>query len=209
MACKVLVVDDRRMARQLFETIIVSSGRYTLAGSLDSSRGAAEICREREAEIVLLRMVFSDGSFGLDLVGKFREKCPDAKLVVVTSVPEVSFPERAWEAGVDSFWYEETPDQPLLTLMELTMEGKRIFPKKTPPLMLGNLSSNELTAEELQVLREMTTGASNVEISEKLHISERSIKRYITSLLKRTGFRNRTILAINARVSGLVIGSSR
>lgn len=206
MAYKVLIVDDQRVARQLFEGIVKESGRYELAGSLSSAREAADLCREKGVDLVLMDVVLSDGYHGLEASREIREKSPRTKIIVVTSMPEVSYLERAREIGVDSFWYKEIQEQPLLTLMDRTMAGERVYPSSTPRLVLGSASSVELTERELEVLREMTTGATNAEIGERLHLSERTVKRHITDMLEKTGYKNRTVLAINARVHGLVIG---
>jgi two-component system vancomycin resistance associated response regulator VraR len=55
------------------------------------------------------------------------------------------------------------------------------------------------------VLREVTRGSSNEEIAEALHLSVATVKTHINHMMQKTGFRNRTELAIEARVSGIVI----
>ena len=58
---------------------------------------------------------------------------------------------------------------------------------------------------ELKVLREVTTGATNKEISEKLFVSPATVNYYINDLLVKTGYKNRVQLAVKARLEGLVI----
>ena len=55
------------------------------------------------------------------------------------------------------------------------------------------------------ILRELTTGATNVQIGSKLHIAPSTVKTYVERLMDKTGFRSRTELAVRARESGLVI----
>ena len=57
----------------------------------------------------------------------------------------------------------------------------------------------------LEVLREMTGGDTNQEIAERLHMSVATVKSHILNMLEKTGFKNRTELAVRARESGLVI----
>ena len=89
--------------------------------------------------------------------------------------------------------------------MERTMNGESLYPEATPELRLGLASSYELTQRELEVLREMTGGDTNQEIADRLHMSVASVKTHILNMLEKTGFRNRTELAVRARESGLVI----
>ena len=55
------------------------------------------------------------------------------------------------------------------------------------------------------MLREITTGDSNEEIADRMHLSLSTVKTHITNLMQKTGFKSRTELAIKARESGLVI----
>ncbi len=70
---------------------------------------------------------------------------------------------------------------------------------------LGLAKSAELTTRELEVLREMTGGYTNEEIAERLFMSVNTVKKHIMSMIEKTGFRNRTELAVRARESGIVI----
>lgn len=72
-------------------------------------------------------------------------------------------------------------------------------------IRIGNAVSTEFTEKETEVLRELTDGASNKEIAEKLGISERTVKMHITNMIQKTGFRSRLELAVKARTGGLVI----
>ena len=205
MAYRVLIVDDQRMARALFESVIASSERYTLAGSLEKAEDAAPFCAASQVDLVLMDLIFGDSPAGFEAACAVKRVSPATKIVIVTSMPEVSYLERAREIGVESFWYKEVGEEPLLALMDRTMAGESVYPDVTPQLTLGNASSAELTERELEVLRELLTGATNNEIAEKLCMSERTVKAHITHMLEKTGFKNRTVLAIRARMSGLVI----
>jgi len=85
------------------------------------------------------------------------------------------------------------------------MAGEHIYPETTPPLQLGNITSELLTDRELEVLREVVAGETDAAIAEKLHISLRTVKGHIQTMRAKTGFRNRTELAVRARDSGLII----
>lgn len=56
------------------------------------------------------------------------------------------------------------------------------------------------------VLRELTTGATDQEIAERLNVSAATVRFHVKNLLSKTGFRSRTQLAVRARTRGLVIG---
>lgn len=89
--------------------------------------------------------------------------------------------------------------------MERTMNSESIYPDKTPDVKIGHTNSNEFTKRELEVLRMMTKGISNATIAKRLHISENTVKQHIRHMMEKTGCQSRTQLAIEARVSGIVV----
>ena len=100
----------------------------------------------------------------------------------------------------------ETNTEGILDIMDKTMQGESVYPEKSPLVQLGKARSDELTNKEIEVLRLMTKGMSNAEIAEALFVEITTVKTHIKHLLAKTGFSNRTELAIQARISGIVIG---
>ena len=206
MAYSVLIADDQSMARQLFEMFVKSSEKYRLVHSLESASVAHIYCSRFPIDLVLMDVVMADGVSGLEAAKRIKKVSPKTKIIIVTSMPEVSYIQRAREIGVESFWYKEASREPILSVMDRTMAGESVYPDSAPVLTLGNAKSVEFTPKELEVLREMTMGLTNSAIAEKLFIDVTTVKSHVTHMLQKTGFQNRTELAIQARVSGLVIG---
>ena len=206
MAYKVLIADDQNIPRQLFELIISSSERYELLYSLETAAVAPVYCARYKIDLAILDVVMDGGPGGLDAAERIKKESPHTRILIVTSMPEVSFLKRAREIGVDSFWYKEAGDTDLLEVMDRTMAGESVYPDHTPLLYVGSASSEEFTPTELLVLREMTRGRSNKEIADKLVVEVSTVKKHISNMLQKTGLNNRTELAIEARVRGLVIG---
>ena len=146
-------------------------------------------------------VVTRNGESELDAAARIKRAFPRIRIVIVTSMPECSYLCRAREIGMESFWYKEEQRESLLGVMERTMNGESVYPDAT----LGLASSYEFTERKLEVLREMTGGDTNQEIADRLHLSVATVKTHILNMLEKTGFRNRTELAVRARESGLVI----
>ncbi len=205
MAYRVLVVDDFRMSRIVFETAIASSDRYELAASLSLAEEAADYCRKDPVDLIIMDVVMNRGRSGLSAAKEIKSFSPKTKILLVTSMPEVSFIERAKEIGIESFWYKEVETEPILNIMDKTMEGLSIYPDSSPDIELGNIRASELTEREVEVLRELVGGHANKDIAYHLSISEETVKTHIKNLLQKTGFRSRLELAVKARVAGAVI----
>lgn len=150
-------------------------------------------------------ILMQDTSNGLEAAEKIKKINPQIKIIAVTSMPEVSWMEKAKAIGIESFWYKEASEESILNIIERTLAGESIYPEETPVVQLGLAKSTEFTPKEIQVLRLLTTGAVNEEIAEKMAISSNTVKTHIQHLMQKTGFKSRTQLAIQARLSGLVI----
>ena len=168
---------------------------------------AVAICLEEKIDLVMIDVVMGSDMDGIDAAKLIKEKCPGTKIMVVTSMPEVSYIDRDKKIGVESFWHKEVQEQPLIEIMDRTMAGESIYPLSMPAVKFGNIVSTELTDIELEVLRELVAGASNKEIGERLYMSASTVKRHISDMLAKTGFKSRLQLAIRARGGGLIINN--
>jgi two-component system vancomycin resistance associated response regulator VraR len=201
----VMVVEDQAMPRQLFEAFISMSDKYRLVHSIKNADMADIYCDQSQIDLILMDVCTELNSNGLDAAERIKNKYPDIKIIVVTSMPEVSYLERARKIGVDSFWYKEVSEEPILSLMDRTMSGEKIYPDSTPTVPFGLVKSDSFSDRELEILRELTSGDTNAEIGERLGISQHTVRDYIQVMLEKTGFHSRTELAVKARESGIVI----
>lgn len=201
---RVLICDDQVISRQLFEMIVNSSENYELVKSLDSAKVADIYCSRGNVDLILMDIVMKDIS-GLDAAEMLKKKYPKIKIIIVTSMPDAEFIKRARLIGVDSFWYKEVQDAPMLDVMDRTMAGEHIYPDSAPVLMLGQTSSTEFTDRELDTLRKLVSGLSDREIAEELGISYNTVRVHITNMLQKTGYSSRTELALKAAKSGIVV----
>ena len=195
MKYKVMIVEDQTMPRELFELRIQASEHFETALSIDNAALADVYCLRLPVDLILMDVVTCGGESGLDAAARIKRAFPQIKIIIVTFMPECSYLRRAREIGVES----------LLDVMERTMAGESVYPDATPELQLGLASSYKFTDRELEVLRKMTGDDTNQEIAERLHMSIATVKSHILNMLEKTGFKNRTELAVRAIESGLVI----
>lgn len=151
----------------------------------------------------------NDGSNGLDTAARIKSSYPKTKIIMVTSMPDAAFLKRAREIGVDSFWYKEVQEVPMLEIMDRTMAGEHIFPNNPPVTTLGLAKSTEFTERELDVLRLLTEGLTDKEIAEQLYLSVTTVRYHVNNLITKTGATSRTELAVNAVRSGIAIPGIR
>lgn len=203
---KVMIVDDSRVARELFEMYIKNSNNCSLVRVEESAMFADTFLKTNtDIELVIMDILMNDGSNGLEAAAKIKKIRPDIKIVAVTSMAESSWLRRAREIGIESFWFKETSKETIKDVINRTIAGESVYPDSTPRVKIKLAGSEEFTEGELKVLRLMTAGMPNAEIARRLNISESTVKSHIHNMLEKTGCENRTVLAIEARISGIAI----
>ena len=208
MAWKTVIAEDFKMIRQVFESAIEESENYELAASFPTAQQAMEWCGKHHADLVLMDVLIPGSINGLEAARQIKKISPKTKIIIVTSMPELSYERQAKEIGVESFWQKEVQEQPLIEIMDRTMAGESVYPGYQPKVMVGDAVSTEFTEREIDILKELVTGASNAEIAEKLGLKEPTVKMHLTNMLQKTGYRSRLELAVKVRHMGLIIGDS-
>lgn len=209
MAYKVLIVEDQDIPRDLFEIYIHGSEQFHHLLSIANASAALSVCQNNRVDLILMDVMTELGHSGLDAAEEIKKQFPRIKIIIVTSMPEYSWLERARRIGVDSFWYKDDHKDSILSVMERTMAGERIYPDETPLVRIGCTTNRDFTERELDVLRELTTGGTNAEIAEQLGISIATVKSHVLHMMEKTGFKTRTELVSEARGLGIVMKQKR
>ena len=202
---KVLVVDDQYVARSFFELHVGMVKRYELVASLPNAEQAVAWCMEHPVDLVIMDVVMKYGLDGLTCARTIKRDHPQIKIILTTSMAESRWIEKARNAAIDSFWFKEYSEIPLTEVMDRTMNGESVYPNSPPNPDFGKITKYDLSDRELEVLRELTRNLTNEEIAEELHLSPHTVKRHIENMMKKTGFKSRVDLAVNAKTIGLVV----
>jgi len=202
---RVLIVEDQKMAQENMEAIVRSSETYTLAGIIPNAADAELFCMREAVDLILMDVCTARDENGIEAAAVIKKKFPKIKIVIVTSMAEHTFIEKAKEANADSFWYKDASRAELLNVMNRTMAGERIFPDKTPEVKLGLTTSYELTQSELDVLRALMQSTSDEDAAAMLGCSKANIRWHIGRILDKTGYRTRMELLIAVAQKNLII----
>lgn len=205
MPVKVVIAEDFRMIREIFESTVERAEGYVLAASFPTAAQAVAYIEKNDADLVLMDVLIPGSMSGLVAAEKIKDIRPDIKIIVVTSMPELSYEKKARTIGVEGFWQKEIQEQPLQDIMDRVMAGETVYPSEQVEVPIGNIMSTEFTDREAEVLKELVTGASNREIAAKLNMGQSTVKMHITNMLQKSGFHSRLELALMARHYGIAI----
>lgn len=202
---KVLIVEDQALARSYLISCVEKCADCEVACALTCAETAPQKCDEGDIALVLMDICTKRDSDGLAAAEKIKKQHPSIKVVMVTSMLEGRFLDRAKQIGADSFWYKDAPSEDLVSVIEGTLAGKAYWPDSTPHVQLGRALSCDLSDQELETLRLLCEGNSNAEIAEKLNIAESSVRTYINRMLTKTGYESRNRLVIAAVSKRLIV----
>lgn len=202
---KVLIVEDQALARSYLISCVEKCADCEVACALTCAETAPKKCDEDGIALVLMDICTERDSDGLAAAEKIKKRHPSIKVVMVTSMLEGRFLDRAKQIGADSFWYKDAPSEDLVSVIEGTLAGKAYWPDSTPHVQLGRALSCDLSDQELETLRLLCEGNSNAEIAEKLNIAESSVRTYINRMLMKTGYESRNRLVIAAVSKRLIV----
>lgn len=201
----VLLVEDSKITRDMVEGHIARSQDYLLVATLENAANAEIVCMNGKIDLILMDVCTADDESGIVAAGKIKEHYPGIKIIIMTSMPEYSFIEKAKAANCDSFWYKEHGESELLDVMERTLRGESVYPAETPVVPVGEASSGELTEKELAVLRQLALGYKYEEIAENLNITTNTVKYHIKNLLSKTGYRSTLQLVVDVVSKRLIL----
>ena len=201
----VLLVEDSKITRDMVQSYISQSQTYQLVASLENAANAEIACMKGAIDLILMDVCTADDESGLTAAAKIKKRNPNIRIIIMTSMPEYSFIQKASDAGCDSFWYKEYGNTALLDVMDRTMRGESVYPDETPAVPVGNAVSSELTERELDVLRQLALGYKYDEIADNLCVSANTVKYHIKNLLTKTGYRSTLQLVVDVVNKRLIL----
>jgi DNA-binding NarL/FixJ family response regulator len=201
----VLLVEDSKIARDMVGSHLSQSRDYRLAASLENAANAEIACMKGNFDLVLMDVCTADEESGLEAAARIKKHNPHVRIIIMTSMPEYSFLQKAKAAGCDSFWYKEHGETALLDVMGRTMAGESVYPDSAPVIPVGDADSKSLTEREMDVLRQLALGYKYDEIAENLRVSANTVKYHIKNLLMKTGYRSTLQLVVDVVGKQLIL----
>ncbi|GAA3608875.1 response regulator transcription factor [Kineosporia mesophila] len=221
MTLRVLVADDQELVRTGYATILSAQPDMEVVGEAGDGRAAVNLSLELKPDVVVMdvRMPVLDGiSATRELAGPGIEN--PAKVLVVTTFQLDEYVYEALRAGASGFLLKDAPPRELLNGIRVIASGEsllapaitrrlvgkfgeRLRPTTAVPAVLG-----ALTPREVEVLKLIAEGMSNVEIAEAMVVSRETVKTHVSRILTKLDLRDRVQAVVFAHRNGLVNAGS-
>ncbi len=211
---RILVVEDQNVVRDGIIAILSFQPDVEVVGQAEDGLQAVEVARATKPDVILLDLVMPRQD-GLASIPKLKAVAPGARILVLTSFAESDRVYQAIKAGALGYMLKDATRTQLLESIRNTASGQ---PSMHPSIAVKVIHefdhpadayymNDQLTRREMDTLRLIARGLSNQEIAAEMVVHERTIAKYVSSILNKLHVSNRTQAALYALREGLTIAT--
>ncbi|MEE8364421.1 MAG: response regulator [Gammaproteobacteria bacterium] len=207
---KVLLTDDHALVRTGIRRLLEDSKQVTIVGEADCGEDGLKLAQLLKPDVILMD-VNMPGIGGVEACRRILQRNPKQKIIVLTIHNEQTFPKRLLEIGAKGYLTKECGvDEMIEAIVQVNNGGAYIAPSIAQRLALSLLPGNEdnpidrLSRREFQVMLMISHGQTNIEISETLCLSPKTISTYRLRVLEKLGAQNEVDLIKIAVEQGMI-----
>lgn len=200
---RISICDDHPFMREGLAAVLDFKSDMTVVGQACNGREAVESFRQHRPDIMLmdLRMPELDG---VQAIAMICAEFVNARIIVLTTYDGDEDIYRGLRAGAKGYVLKDAPPDELTTAIRAVHSGQQYIPPAVGAKLVERMGSPALSDRELEVLRLMAMGKSNLEISAVLSIAEGTVKFHVKNILSKLGVSDRTQAMIVALKRGII-----
>jgi DNA-binding NarL/FixJ family response regulator len=199
---RVLIVDDHAIVQQGIAAIVNEESDMTVIGYAKDGIEAIQLFRQEQPDVTLmdLRMPRMEG---VEAIAAICAEFNTARIIVLTTYDGDEDIYRGLRAGSKGYLLKDCKPSELRTAIRTVYDGLQHIPPHVGAKLAQRMTSPELSDRELEVLRLVVHGMSNLEIGAALNITESTVKSNINRILSKLGVKDRTQATIVALRRGI------
>jgi DNA-binding NarL/FixJ family response regulator len=203
---RVVICDDQDIVRDGLELLLKLEADIKIVGIASDGAEAVEKVVKEVPDIVLmdLKMPVTDG---VEATRQIKAKCPTVKVLVLTTYGADEWVFDALRAGASGYLLKDAPREQVLAAIRGTVQGKTYIDPSIAGKLLGEVkAAGKKPATPITdklTLRLLARGLTNEDISERLFLSEGTVRNHISAIVSKLDLADRTQAAIIALQHGL------
>ncbi|WP_307544812.1 response regulator transcription factor [Streptomyces sp. V3I8] len=197
---RVLLAEDQGMMRGALALLLGMETDIEVVAQVGTGDAIVGAALESRPDVALLDIELP-GISGLDAAALLREETPDCRVLILTTFGRPGYLRRAMEAGAAGFLVKDGPVEELARAIRQVLTGEVVIDPALAAAALG-AGPSPLTARECDVLKASADGATVADIAARLHLSESTVRNYLSSAIGKTSTRNRMEAMREARHQG-------
>ncbi len=211
---RVAIVDDHGIVRQGLRALLTRPG-MEVVGEADNGAAAVDLARALQPDVMLLDIRMKDGD-GLQALPQIKAVSPRTSIIMLTTYANPGYLARAISGGAAGYLSKETNPEQILRAVRAAAAGEALIDRTLLEAALAHAVDNSmptpeplempiemLSERELDVLRLMVNGLSNLTIAETLNITVPTVKTHVQHILGKLHVSDRTqaaLLAVRQRL---------
>lgn len=188
MTIHVMLADDLLLSRSALAALIEKRDEIRVVGVVGGDSDALEFAEIHRPDIAVISFDGADSS-AITVAEKIAS-LPECRSLVLADSFTRSVVRQAFSGGVDGMLQRSVPPSRFFEGLYRVYQGERVFDADLTVAALANAGC-PLTARQLSVLECLSHGDTIVEIAARLHLSEGTVRNYLSSLVAKLGARNR------------------
>jgi two-component system response regulator DesR len=196
---RLVLAEDQRMMLGALGVLLELEDDLTVVGTAVDGDEALHLVESLVPD-VLLTDIEMPGRSGLDVASEIRRRGLSTRVVILTTFARSGYLRRALDAGATGYLLKDAPSATLAEAIRAVHAGRRVIDPELAIDAWGE--ADPLTDREREVLRLVGEGLANAEIAARLHLSEGTVRNYLSEAFGKLGVTNRTAAARLARDRG-------
>jgi DNA-binding NarL/FixJ family response regulator len=205
---RLMLVDDHGIVREGLRALLEDNAEFVIAGEAASGDEACKAVRRIQPDIVLMDLKMP-GMLAADAIRVIRASHPDVKIVALTSYVDDGQVREIVAAGAQGYVLKDVTKADFLTALRTVASGQNWLHPQAQRSLIEQLRNRQadpfavLTQRERSVLELIAKGRSNRQIGDELHLTEGTVKGYVSTILAKLKLDDRTQAALFAVEHGL------
>jgi len=207
VSLKILLVDDHEVVRVGLRTLIERQPGMDVVGEAGTAAHAVSLARQTAPDVIVLDIRLPDNS-GVEVCRLIKAERPETRVIILTSYPDDKTLFDAIAAGADGYVLKLVGSGELIEALERVGRGESPLDPTIANRVLAKVREATkreqaqafacLTAQEMRILALVAEGQTNREIGIALHLSEKTVRNYISDILSKLGLTSRAQAAAYA-----------
>ncbi|MGR6917203.1 response regulator [[Actinomadura] parvosata] len=199
---RVILAEDQGMVRGALASLLGLEPDIEVVGEAANGDEALTVATATRPDVALLDIEMP-GTDGLAACASITARVPRCRVMILTTFGRPGYLRTAMEAGAVAFLVKDSPARELAAAIRRVHAGERVI---DPTLAAAALSAgpNPLSGRERDVLAAAADGATIGDIAAALHLSEGTVRNYLSSAIQKTHARNRIEAVRRAKAQGWV-----
>lgn len=207
---RLIIADDHAMVREGLRMFLAEESDFEVVGEATNGAEAVALAQKLKPDVILMDLIMPETD-GIEATRRMRELNPDCHVLILTSFSDDQKVRDAIQAGATGYLLKDILRSQLLDAIRSVAQGRPTLHPEAQRLLMRQVTQpaelhpfDHLTERERDVLTLIAQGNSNKEIAAKLHLTEGTVKGYVSAIFLKLDVADRTQAALFAVKHSLV-----